>query len=62
MTGRPKGARAYRSPCIVGAPWDRVLYRVTRDSQSGEVLEALYPRKRGISVEAANRLFSSVTG
>ena len=41
-------------------PWGRVLYRETRDSQSGEVLEALYPRKHGVSVEAANRLLASV--
>ena len=38
----------------------RVLYRETRDSQSGEVLEALCPRKHVVSVEAANRLLASV--
>ena len=61
MLGRFKGARAFRSPCAAGVPWGRVLYRETRDSRSGEVLEALYPRKHGVSVEAANQLLESVT-
>ena len=59
MVGRFKGARAFRSPCAAGLHWGRVLYRETRDSQSGEMLEALYPRKHGVSVEAANKLLAS---
>ena len=37
------------------------LNRETRDSQSGGVLEALCPCKRGVSVETAKRLLGSVT-
>ena len=44
-------------PALPGCPGDAFsIYRETRDFQSGEVLEALYPRKHGVSVEAANRL------
>ena len=60
MVGRFKGALAFRCPCAAGVPWGRVLYRETRDSQSGELLNALYPRKQGASVEAPNRLLASV--
>ena len=38
-----------------------MIYRETRDTKSGEVLEALYPRKHGVSVEVANRLLASFT-
>ena len=41
-------------------PWEHVLYRETRDSRSDEVLEALYPCKHDVSLEAANRRMTSV--
>ena len=61
VTGRFKGARAYRSFCTAGVPWASVFYRETREARSGKMPEALYPRKDGVSVETANRLLESVT-
>ena len=61
VTARFKGARAYRSPCSAGIPWEHVVYRETRDSQSGEVLEALYPRQHGTTAKGASQLLGSVT-
>ena len=60
-TGLFKGARAFRSPCLAGIPRRSVVYRETRDAQSGEVLEALYPRSHGISVETAKRRLESAS-
>ena len=51
---------SFRSPCAAGIPWRSVFYRETRDAQSGEVLESLYARSHGISVETANRRLVSV--
>ena len=56
-----RGARAFRSPCLAGIPWRSVIYRETVDTQSGEVLEAIYPRSHGIGVDAANRRLNSVS-
>ena len=57
-----KGASAFRSSCAAGIPWRIVFYREMRDVQSGEVLESLYPRSQGVSVETANRRLVSVAG
>ena len=59
-TGLFKGAMAFRSPCSAGIRRRSVFYRKTRDAQSGELLESLYRRSHGISVEAANRHLVSV--
>ena len=37
-----------------------MLYRETRESQRGKVLEALYSRHEDVFVENANRLLDSV--
>jgi hypothetical protein len=61
MVGHFKGARALRSPCLAGVPWGRVIYRETRDSQTDELVEAIYPRQDQVSAREANRLLTRVT-
>ena len=40
-----RGARAHRAPESMGVAWDQVTKRVTKDTESGDIVEEIHPRR-----------------